>query len=220
MHYKKLSDTKPFPTFIRVIMIIVSVSRVLSFLTWILSFAFLFMYSLKYINYTKKEKETIYCPWCMTSYVVCIIASSVHWLVDALSMSNTIGAYIRNHYGADINSSADVNFEAVCDINDDNQSRTVKCLGCGCFSCLGVIYYKDTLNPAIRSSTSKCIIFGNYMCFSLAPFPWTRQLVKKLGYGKAVVANFVIMLFLIILSLITAIYGVMCVANNINCLEI
>lgn len=221
MHgYKRVSPKRSLPISIRIVTFLSSIMRFLSIATWVVGLVFLLKYAFKYINRTKEEKRTIYCDDCMFSYAVSIVASCLVWVLDPLFLSNAVGAYLRNQYGAGINSTPDDNLEAVCDLSDESPSLSARCLGCGCYRGLGIVYQKGVCGAGVRAEGSKSGACGNYMCFAVAPFAWTRGAVKCLGYGGAVALSFVVTLLFFAGAVGSTAYGVVCVVNDVNCLVI
>ena len=216
--YKRISDRRALPTQIRVVMTISGIIRIISIATWVVGLTFMMKYSYKYIDYTKDEKKTIYCNSCMFSYLISILASCVVWVIDPIFLSNAIGAYIRNHYGASIDSIDDENFEAACDFNEESSSIGAKCLGCGFFRRAGIVYHKGVCMSTIRSENSKNRVCGNYMCFTMSPFAWTKAAIKHLGYGGAVALSFAITLLFFAGAVVAMAFGITCYTNDVNCL--
>ena len=217
MEYQQIGIKKSLSGFIRCMMLLGSVIRLGSIAEFILSIVFLMLYLYKYVDLTEEEKKTIYCPSCMVNFTMSSIYVGIVWIFDAAFLSNAIGAYIRQHYGAGVEDSDDRNFEALCDIDADGSSISAKCMGCGCCKSVGIVYQKYYKKTMIRSEDSQCQTCGNYMCFAIYPFNHIRKLIKKFGYAGAVSITFVVTLVVFLGSTASTIYGILCVTNDITC---
>lgn len=222
MYHKEYNESlikKNLSVFVRVMMMLSVILRIFFFLEFVGGLAFQFLYDTLLIDYSEETQKKAMCTTCFVCNLMTIILSVSYMLVDVFFVSNSIGAYVRHHYGAEVDDSDKKNLKAVIELNEENPSFSARCFGFGCCNGIGALYQRNVGKDMVRAENSKCSQLGNYMCLSIFPFPWTVGWVKRHGYENTILISF--FLALIYFAITTAVFvrAILCYVNKEICID-
>ena len=220
MYNKEYNESlikKNLPMSIRVIMGLSTFLRFAAVIEFAWGLTVFLLYASRFDYLSEEEQEEVFCSSCILTGILSIVLPSLYTIIDSLLLSNAIGAYIRNHYGAGVDDTEKKNFKAIVSLNEENTSFSAKCFGFGCCRGLGSVYQKNAYKEMIRSEDSKCPTCGNYVCFSIFPFPCIASCARSFGYDGAVLINFFVALLYIIACMVPAVMTTLCYVNETYC---
>ena len=195
MYHKEYNESlikKNLSVFVRVMMMLSVILRIFFFLEFVGGLAFQFLYDTLLIDYSEETQKKAMCTTCFVCNLMTIILSVSYMLVDVFFVSNSIGAYVRHHYGAEVDDSDKKNLKAVIELNEENPSLSARCFGFGCCNGIGAIYQRNACKDMVRAENSQCEQLGNYMCLAVFPFSWTAGCARRFGYENTVLINFIV----------------------------
>lgn len=218
--YEQPLIRKNLPIFIRLMMTLSIFARIIFVAEFVGSLVIITLYTDGPKGYSEEEREQYQCKDCILYNILVVIFSSLFILPDILILSNAVGAYIRNHYGASVESSDRRNFNALRRFEEESPSTSAMCFGCGCCRCLGTVYQIDVQKNTITSDDSACSRCGNYSFLSIFPFPCTISCVRRNGYDGAVIISFMIYLVWLAITSVFFVLSVLCYTGEKYCIPV